>query len=167
MRAAPTSGQGQSLPFLVPKLCLGTPGPEALLRRTDNRPRTSVSAGSPSREAELRGLAFPSRAWERGEARLKLPPRTPAAPAAPPSSPCCAPRPLLFCAPRGYPPPDHPPPPPACGPADHAAPSPPDDRPTLASCRGCVPAPCGSIDSPSATARPVPAVPLTAALVPS
>src|SRR2546421_12154930 len=57
--------------LLVPKLCLGTSGPEAPLRRTDTWPKVSFQLETPSDEAELRGRAFPSRAWERGGNKLE------------------------------------------------------------------------------------------------
>src|SRR5262245_61708979 len=56
-------------PPLVPKLCLGTHRPEALLRGGNPGRRWHLLTASLFDEAELRGLAFPSRAWERGARR--------------------------------------------------------------------------------------------------
>src|SRR5262245_34646856 len=55
----------RSLVSLVPKLCLGTPGLEALLRVNASGEMVLLQSRRCG-EAELRGLSFPSRAWERG-----------------------------------------------------------------------------------------------------
>ena len=59
---------GSKLDFLVPKLCLGTQ-PSAKLRFESLQPTRRLTVSYNRGEAELRGDAFPSGAWERGTTR--------------------------------------------------------------------------------------------------